>query len=99
MEFLKSYQKDILMLCKAHKVKSLYAFGFVLTNKFNQNSDIDLIVDFEPMDVLDYGDNYFDLKLSLVDILKRKIDLLEDWATKNQYFRKTLNDNKVLIYG
>ena len=56
-------------------------------------------VDFEPIDVLEYGDNYYDLKFSLENILKRNVDLLEEKAIKNPYFRKTLNQNKVLIYG
>jgi predicted nucleotidyltransferase len=86
-------------LCKIHKVKSLYAFGSVLTDKFNNQSDVDLVVDFEQMDVLDYGDNYYELKFSLENILKRNIDLLEQKAIKNPYFIKNLNQNKKLIYG
>ena len=99
MNLIENYNKDILNLCKTHKVKSLYAFGSVLTDKFNNESDVDLIVDFENLDVLDYGDNYYDLKFSLENILKRSIDLLEEKAIKNPYFRKILNQNKVLIYG
>jgi predicted nucleotidyltransferase len=99
MNLIEEHNKDILNLCKAHKVKSLYAFGSVLTDKFNNESDVDLIVDFENLDVLDYGDNYYNLKFSLENILKRSIDLLEEKAIKNPYFRKTLNQNKVLIYG
>jgi predicted nucleotidyltransferase len=33
----------------------------VLT-EFNTESDIDLIVEFQLIDVLDYADNYYDLK-------------------------------------
>ncbi len=99
MNLLDNHNKDISILCKAHKVKSLYAFGSVLTDKFNNESDVDLIVDFENLDVLDYGDNYYNLKFSLERILKRSIDLLEEKAIKNPYFRKKLNQNKVLIYG
>lgn len=99
MNLIENHTKDILNLCKTHKVKSLYAFGSVLTDKFNNKSDVDLIVDFEKLDVLDYGDNYYDLKFSLENILKRKVDLLEEKAIKNPYFRKTLNQNKKLIYG
>jgi len=93
------YIKDITTLCKTHKVKSLYAFGSVLTDKFNNESDVDLIVDFQPLDVLDYGDNYYDLKFSLENVLNRKIDLLEQKAIKNPYFLETLNQNKKMIYG
>ena len=99
MNLVENYSKDITALCKMHKVKSLYAFGSVLTDKFNNESDIDLIVDFQQLDVLDYGDNYYDLKFSLENILKRNIDLLEQKALTNPYFIKTINQNKKLIYG
>ena len=89
----------IKKLCKTHSVKSLYVFGSVLTEKFNTESDIDLIVEFQLIDVLDYADNYYDLKFSLETILKREIDLLEEKAIKNPYFRQTINQNKQLIYG
>ena len=99
MRFLENHMSDISKLCESHKVKALYAFGSVLTEKFNEKSDIDLVVDFQPLDVLDYGDNYFDLKFSLEAILKRPIDLLEEKAIKNPYFRKSLNEKRQLIYG
>jgi predicted nucleotidyltransferase len=99
MNLIESHNKDIQKLCKAHKVKSLYAFGSVLTDAFNSESDVDLIVDFQLLDVLEYGDNYYNLKFSLENILKRSIDLLEEKAIKNPYFRKTINQNKKLIYG
>ncbi|HXI00185.1 MAG TPA: HepT-like ribonuclease domain-containing protein [Sphingobacteriaceae bacterium] len=47
----------------------MYALGSVLTDKFNTESDIDLLVDFETLDVLEYADNYFDLKFALQDAL------------------------------
>jgi predicted nucleotidyltransferase len=98
MNFIENHIKTITELCKAHKVKSLYAFGSVLNDQFNSESDVDLVVDFQPIDVLDYGDNYYDLKFSLEKIFQRKDDLLEQKALKNPYFLKTLNQNKKLIY-
>lgn len=99
MNQIKNHSSEISKLCKKHKVKSLYAFGSVLTAKFNINSDIDLIVDFEPLDVLDYADNYFDLKFALQKALRRPVDLLEDKAIKNPYLRDTIDTQKRLIYG
>jgi predicted nucleotidyltransferase len=90
---------DINELCKSHKVQSLYAFGSVLTDKFNDDSDIDLIVSFNDIQLLDYADNYFDLKFSLEDTLKRSVDLLEEKAIKNPYFKKSVDQTKQLIYG
>jgi uncharacterized protein len=55
-----------------------------LTDQFNKESDIDLMVDFLNIEVEDYADNYFDFKFSLQDILKRPIDLLEAKAIKTR---------------
>ena len=99
MGTLDFYKQDIVSLCETHKVKSLYAFGSVLTEKFNKESDIDLIVDFANIDVEDYADNYFDFKFSLQNILNRSIDLLEEKAIKNPYLKQAINQHRQLIYG
>lgn len=96
---LDKYLAEIKKLCAQHKVKNLYAFGSVLTEKFNSNSDVDFIVDFEPVELEQYADNYYDLKFSLEKILHRPIDLLEEKAVKNPYFRQVVNSQRQLIYG
>ena len=90
---------DIARLCEMHKVKSLYAFGSVLNGNFNSKSDIDLLVDFLNIDVEDYADNYYDLKFSLQDVLKRQIDLLEEKAIKNPYLKDIVNSQRQQVYG
>lgn len=99
MSILDQYSSKINQLCASHSVRRLYAFGSVLTEKFNKDSDIDLIVDFEPIDVANYADNYFDLKFSLQDILNRSVDLLEEKAIKNPYFKQAISANSKLVYG
>lgn len=99
MTELAEYSKEIQKLCIRHNVKRLYAFGSVLTDRFNETSDIDLIVDFEPIDISEYADNYYDFKFSLEDILHKPIDLLEEKAIKNPYFRQVVNKQRQLIYG
>jgi len=95
---LDKHKNDINKLCSAYKVKQLFAFGSVLTDNFNKDSDIDLIVDFEPIDVSLYADNYYDFKFSLQDILNRSIDLLEEKAIRNPYFKQTIHQQRPLIY-
>ena len=99
MNVFDSHIKEINRLCSNHKVKELYAFGSALTNNFNKESDIDLMVNFEPIDVSLYADNYFDFKFSLQKILNRPIDLLQEKAIKNPYFRQSINQKRKLIYG
>jgi uncharacterized protein len=99
MDQINKYRAEISKLRKTHKVKSLYAFGSVLTDWFNADSDVDLIVDFTPMQVEDYADNYFDFKFSLQEIFERPVDLLEEKAIKNPYFLENVNQHRQLVYG
>ena len=86
-------------LCKINKVKSLFAFGSVTRADFNKKSDIDLLVDFEETDPFKYTDLYFNLKSKLEEIFKRQVDLLEERAIKNKFFKQELDRTKVRIYG
>ena len=97
--YLDKYKGDIKELCKQNRVRSLYVFGSVLTDKFNDKSDIDLLVDIDSNDPLDYADYYFNLKFALQELFKRPIDLLESKAMKNPYIIRTIDRSKFLIYG
>jgi len=99
MNLLETYKNQLITLCISHNVKTLYAFGSVLTTRFNEDSDIDLIVAFEEMDVKDYADNYFDFKFSLQKLFTRPVDLLEDQAIQNPFFKEVLTKTKQLVYG
>ena len=91
--------KEIQSICESNQVKSLFAFGSVLRHDFNEQSDIDLVVDFEEKDPLKYTDLYFNFKNSLEKLLKRQIDLLEERGIKNRFFKQELDATKVRIYG
>lgn len=93
------HTSDIQRLCARHKVKKLYAFGSALTPQFNNESDIDFIVDFEPQDIAHYADNYFNLKFALEDVFKRRVDLLEEKTIKNPYFLQAIKNQRQLLYG
>lgn len=90
---------QIQELCKISKVKSLFAFGSVTRDDFNDSSDIDFVVDFDENDPFLYTDLYFNLKSKLEEILKRQVDLLEERAIRNRVFRQQLENTKVKIYG
>jgi len=96
---LDQYRDEINKLCAMHKVKSLYAFGSVVSGEFNAESDIDLIVRFSEIEFGKYVDNYYDLKFSFEDLFKRKVDLLEEQALKNPYIIESINQHKQLIYA
>ncbi len=101
MKLIEINMRHILELCKLYKVKSLYVFGSILTSRFNTDSDIDLLVNFnkENIPLSEYADNYFDFQFALEDLFKRRVDLVCDDAIKNPYFRQEVDSKKQLIYG
>jgi len=96
--YIEEYKNDLTHLCVQNKVKSLYVFGSVLTNRFNNKSDIDLIVDIDSANPLEYADCYFNLKFALQDLFNRPVDLLEKKAIRNNYLRQEIDNSKQLIY-
>lgn len=86
-------------LCELHNVKALFVFGSVCTDKFNDKSDIDLLISFLPMDFGDYADNYFDLADKFEGIFHRRVDLVTDKSLSNPYFINSINKTKTQIYG
>jgi len=81
-----------------HKVKELYLFGSILTEQFNESSDIDMLIQFNNIELLDYFDNYMDLKENLELLFQRPVDLVENQAIRNPVFRKVIEREKQLVY-
>ena len=99
MKIIELNIEKLKSLCQKYKVKSLSVFGSILTPKFNQESDIDFIVDIDDNDPLSYSDKYFELKFALESLFNRAIDLVEKKALKNPEFIKEINKTKIEIYG
>lgn len=101
MKLIELNLQRIIDLCRRHKVKSLAVFGPILTDRFNDQSDVDLLVDFEPTDPdkFDNVTNFFDLQDSLEALLKRKVDLVVGSGLRNKYFINNVNRTKQVIYG
>ncbi len=60
---------------------------------------MDFVVDIDEKDPFKYTDIYFNLKSKLEEILQHQVDLLEERAIKNKFFRQELERTKVKIYG
>ena len=99
MDIINSNITGIQSLCRKHKVKSLFAFGSVLTNKFNAQSDIDLVVIFHDAEVTDSFVNFFDFQDALESLFDRKVDLVDYSSITNHSFLQEVNTTRQLIYG
>ncbi len=101
MKLIEINLQRIFELCRKHRVLSLSVFGSILTDRFNENSDVDLLVNFDTTDheKWDYVTNYFDFRDALESLLGRKVDLIVEKGLKNKYFIANVNRTKQLIYG
>lgn len=101
MKLIEINLQRIIDLCRKHKVKTLAVFGSILTERFNDDSDVDLLVDFEPVDLdtFDYVGNYFDLRDSLERLFNRTVDLIEYGNNLNPIFKASVDKKKRMIYG
>ena len=103
MKVIELNLEKIYELCRKYKVKTLSVFGSILTDRFNDESDVDLLVTFIPHDPdnleFDYVTNYIDLVESLESLFGRKVDLVVESGLRNKYFIANINRTKQLIYG
>lgn len=66
-------QERIADFCRRNRIRKLAFFGSVLRDDFRQNSDVDVLVEFEPGHVP--GLKFFSLQRELSEMLGRKVDL------------------------
>ena len=70
--------------CKRNHVRRLAFFGSVLRDDFGPESDVDVLVEFEPGHVPGFA--FFDLQEELAAILGRRVDL-HTKGSLSRYFR------------
>lgn len=76
--------EEVVAFCQRHRIRTLALFGSVLRDDFTDESDVDVLVEFEP-DVR-VGLAFFAMQRELSEILGRQVDLNTiDWLSP--YFR------------
>jgi predicted nucleotidyltransferase len=87
-------------LFKEHRIKNAYVFGSVVSDKFTDESDIDILINFEDgLEPLEKGEIWWNLYDKLREVFNREIDLLIESSLKNPYFIEDINEKKQLIYA
>ncbi len=96
MDLLAKYSKELKDFCKANKIKKLSLFGSYLKNSYNEDSDIDLLVEFES----NTGYGLLDvarMERELSEIIGVKVDLRTP-EELSRYFRDTIVKEAVVKY-
>jgi predicted nucleotidyltransferase len=97
---LESKREAIAEVCARYGVARLEAFGSALRDDFKpEQSDVDLLVEFVPMEPYARVDAYFGLLDQLRALLGREIDLVMVGAVKNPYIARDIERTKQLLYA
>lgn len=90
-------KEKIQQFCKENNIRKLSLFGSVLRDDFSENSDIDVLIEFEP----DHGTGYFGLvrmERELSAIMGRKVDLRTPQEL-SRYFRDEVVNQAEIQYA
>ena len=91
---------ELLELCRRHGVSRLELFGSAATGEFREGkSDLDFLVEFLPMTIAHYADNYFGLLEGLETLFGRPVDLVVSEAIRNPHFLRSVEETKSLVYA
>ena len=89
--------QDILKCLRSHSdlfssygIKKMALFGSAVKNQLNENSDLDILVEFYPDD--ETFDNDMNLKLILQDLFNKKVDLVIQSCLKERIREKILSE-------
>ncbi len=87
---------DLERLCMRYRVRTLDLIGSAATGAFDaETSDLDFLVEFEPA----VRGVYFDLLVELECLFGRHVDLVMESAIRNPYFRQSVEQTRIPIYG
>ncbi len=87
-------------LCVRHRVRRLSLFGSAAGDSFDAagGSDVDFLVEFPPMSPKDRAESYFGLLADFEKALGLPVDLVEEDAIRNPYFREEVTRSKRVLF-
>jgi hypothetical protein len=95
-----AHHSELAKLCREFHILRLELFGSALSGAFDsERSDLDFLVEFEPLDPGDYATAFFGFKDALEQLFGRPVDLVVASAIRNPYFRRSVDENKALLYA
>ncbi|MCC7450738.1 MAG: nucleotidyltransferase family protein [Anaerolineae bacterium] len=86
---------QIAAFCQRNRIRKLSLFGSVLRDDFSPESDIDVLVEFEPDTVVGY--KFINMQDELSELLQREVDLnTPDFLSR--HFRQRVLQTAQVIY-
>ena len=88
---------DIESLVSKYNIKEISIFGSSIRDDFNDNSDIDLLIEFKNSENISLFD-ILDIQDYFCKLTNRKIDIVEPAGLKNPYRRESILRTKEILY-
>jgi predicted nucleotidyltransferase len=88
-------QEVIADFCQRHHITKMALFGSVLRDDFGPQSDVDVLVEFDPHK--NPGLQYFDIQDELSELFGRKVDLVT-YLGLSKYIRKKVLERAQTVY-
>jgi uncharacterized protein len=83
--------------CRRWRIREFSLFGSVLREDFRPDSDVDVLVSFEPNDEWDLF-HLGEMRDELMALFGRDVDLIEEEGLRNPFRRRTILDTREVIY-
>ena len=91
--------KDLVALCDNRGVRRLALFGSGASGRFEPAcSDLDFLVEFQPVRPAQHADNYFGLQEDLERLFGVPVELVEPGPIRNPCFREAIEKTEVQLY-
>jgi len=87
-------QAEIEKFCRQHHIRRLALFGSVLRDDFGPDSDVDVLVEFDPEHVP--GLRFIDMRDELADMLGVKVDLITPAFLRDQIRQRVIDESEQL---
>jgi uncharacterized protein len=98
-DLLEAKLPELRALCHRFRVRRLDLFGSAATGRFDPSrSDLDFLVEFEPMEPSPYAKACWGLREGLGRLFGRPIDLLTEAALVNPYLRRQIESEKITLF-
>jgi len=92
--------EEIAAACQQYGIERLFVFGSALREDFRPGeSDIDLLVEFGPLEITKRFHIYLDAREAFMNILQADVDLVMKGAVKNKIIAGEIDRTKRLVYG
>ncbi len=96
---LEALRDEVPALCRRYGIAFVDVFGSLARDDAGDSSDIDLIIEFEDRDSPPICDRFFGFLSAIEERFGRRIDILTESSIQNPYLRRSIESDRVRIYG